>query len=207
MFRKLIPLLLLLAANAYAVPPGSVMISSLPFTVSAPGTYVLAGNLTAPANTNLAIAIPVNLPGTVTVDLKGFTLTGGGPGTTGIGIGGAFAGPFVSNVYPITVRNGSVANVSFGVWAESNDPTQPLSNLTFQALTVSCVQPPSHNAQALFFGGYVKNSTMQSCTLNNATIGISEVLAGRERLYGHTVAQRRADLLLLRSPGRTERDT
>jgi hypothetical protein len=59
--------------------PPPILISSLPFTITAPGTYVLTGNLTSSDSTNAAaIRIPTNIPGPVTVDLNGFTLTGGG---------------------------------------------------------------------------------------------------------------------------------
>ena len=53
------------------------------------------------------------------MDLKGFTLTGNAGDTVGVGIG-FFANSPVTNTYPITVRNGTLRNFSFGVWAQNS---------------------------------------------------------------------------------------
>ena len=52
-------------------------ISSLPFTISAPGSYYLTGNLSPGVNQNGIIVAADN----VTIDLDGFTLSGGGGGS------------------------------------------------------------------------------------------------------------------------------
>src|SRR5437867_1430719 len=76
--------LLLLAALAGVVhggpldptaPPGSTgknVITSLPFTISQPGTYVLNGNLTVVSGQN-GINVTANI---LTIDLQGFELVG-----------------------------------------------------------------------------------------------------------------------------------
>src|SRR6516162_1270304 len=103
-------------------PPPPIAITTLPFNITAPGTYVLTGNLTSPPITNQngvfgAINISPTIPGPVVVDLGGFTLTGPGwSGTVGISIGiviGLEYGP--SNTYPITVRHGTISNFGTGV--------------------------------------------------------------------------------------------
>jgi hypothetical protein len=63
---------LLSVLSAQAV---TIKISSLPFAITAPGTYVLTGNLTSPSASD-AITIDASVTGPVVVDLKGFTLTG-----------------------------------------------------------------------------------------------------------------------------------
>jgi hypothetical protein len=100
--------------------------------------YVLTGNLTSAASTGIDIQPPSGGP--VIVDLKGFTITGGGVLAVGVNI---FAGP---NPYPITVRNGTIKNVSFGVWAEGNQPANALSNITVSNLNLFMVYPPAGNA-------------------------------------------------------------
>ena len=72
-------------------------ITSLPFTISAPGSYYLTGNLTGVTGQN-GIAVDVN---NVTIDLNGFSLNG--PGDNGIVANGA-----------VTIRNGSVSG-----WAQA----------------------------------------------------------------------------------------
>src|SRR5438876_7759228 len=84
--------LLLLAALAGVVwggpldptaPPGSTgknVITSLPFTISQPGSYVLNGNLTAAAS-GTGITVSAS---NVTVDLQGFDLSGASIGGSAI---------------------------------------------------------------------------------------------------------------------------
>ncbi len=74
-------------------------ISSLPFTISTPGSYYVTANLATTLNQNGIIIAADN----VTIDLNGFTLSGGG-GSSGEGIWAATARQNV------TVRNGTVRN-------------------------------------------------------------------------------------------------
>lgn len=74
-------------------------ISSLPFSINAPGSYYLTGNLTGGSGTN-GITISSS---SVTLDLNGFTLSGVAGSTNGI-----YVVPVAST--NITIRNGTVAN-------------------------------------------------------------------------------------------------
>jgi parallel beta-helix repeat protein len=80
-------------------------ITSVPYTISAPGFYYLSGNLTYSGSTN---AITVNADD-VTLDLMGFSLTNSGPkgSTYGVNLTGR------TNV---EIRNGTVRNFNFGVY-------------------------------------------------------------------------------------------
>ena len=173
------------AVQAQAGTPPNIQISSLPFAIAAPGTYVLAADLTCPTPQGIAIVIPSNLSGPVILDLKGFTITGGGILSTGVGIGGGFVGPIVSNAFPITVRNGTIKNVSFGVWAESNQLTAVLSGFTIANLALFTIQPPAGNSTCVIFGGYVEKSTVSNCNFNNATYGIQDTLSPGGNLYSN----------------------
>lgn len=75
-------------------------ISALPFTISAPGSYYITGNLTGGLGSGIIVEA-----NNVTIDLMGFALNGGG----GSGI---FASASIQNV---TVRNGFVAGWFVGV--------------------------------------------------------------------------------------------
>lgn len=146
--------------------------------ITAPGTYVLTGDLICPTTAPNAIDIQPPSAGPVIVDLKGFSITGGGA-TTGVNILG---GP---NPYPITVRNGTIKSVSFGVWAESNQLANALSNITLANLNLFMVEPPADNSTGVLFGGWVENSTIRNCTINNATYGITDVLSPGGNLYSN----------------------
>jgi hypothetical protein len=137
-------------------------------------------DLTCPTPQSTAIAIPANITAPVLLDLKGHTITGGGFSSTGIGIGGAFAGPIVANAFPITVRNGAIQNVSFGIWAESNQLATVLSAITICDLTLTMVQPPAGNSTCVLYGGYVENSTVRNCTFNHSTYGVLDNLSPDE---------------------------
>lgn len=82
------------AANGAAQTP----ITSVPFTISAPGSYYLVSNLTGIAASSGIIIAADN----VTLDLNGFALIGSGTSFNGILISGTRAN--------FTVRNGTVTN-------------------------------------------------------------------------------------------------
>ncbi|HLQ23027.1 MAG TPA: right-handed parallel beta-helix repeat-containing protein [Gemmatimonadales bacterium] len=98
--------LILLAGPAAAAPPGcSFTIDQVPATITAPGTYCLAADLTY-AGDGAAISIDADV---VALDLNGFTLAGQtGPGSQSIGVQSA-------GVDGVTVRNGVVTGFRQGV--------------------------------------------------------------------------------------------
>jgi hypothetical protein len=84
-----------------------IPISSLPFTITAPGSYYLTGNLT---HTGTGNGITVESD-QVTIDLMGFTLANSTPGT---GFGIFVAGGASFRRY-VTVKNGFVSGWQFGL--------------------------------------------------------------------------------------------
>jgi hypothetical protein len=89
-------LLSVLSAHA-----ANIKISSLPFNITAPGTYVLTGNLSYTSGSSFgAISISGQIEGPVVVDLKGFTITGD--------VVASNVGVLIrdgTETYPITIRN------------------------------------------------------------------------------------------------------
>jgi hypothetical protein len=66
-----------LTMSALSAQAANVIISPLPFTITAPGTYVLTGDLACPPASGShreAVNIPSTLQGPVDLDLKGFTI-------------------------------------------------------------------------------------------------------------------------------------
>src|SRR3954471_689763 len=101
-------------------PPGPTMksldqieartpVSSLPFTISAPGSYYLTGNLTA-SGSEAGITVSAD---NVTIDLNGFALTGGPSGVaSGIDVPAAQEN--------LCVRNGTVTRWNqYGIYASN----------------------------------------------------------------------------------------
>jgi hypothetical protein len=119
-----------------------------------------------------AITVSTALSGSVVIDLKGFTITGSAGNTVGVGIGGFgfFANTPVSNIYPITIRNGTLRNFSFGVWAESN---ANLSNITVSNLSFFTTQSPGGNGTGLIFD-QVSSSTVNNCIFHGGSTGIQD---------------------------------
>ena len=126
--------LLLLAALAGVVhggpldPPGPVaptgktVITSLPFTISQPGSYILNGDLTGSSGDGVTIQTDW-----VTIDLNGFTLFGASGTASGIS-----EGPSAPMHVGWTIRNGTVAG-----WGNSGIFAQHLINSTFEDLHLS----------------------------------------------------------------------
>jgi hypothetical protein len=64
-------------AELAATGQARTVISTLPYTISTPGTYILLGNLVSPSST-MTPAITIYASGDVVLNLKNFTITGGG---------------------------------------------------------------------------------------------------------------------------------
>jgi hypothetical protein len=166
-------------------PPPPIQISSLPFVISAPGTYVLTGNLTAPITPYKvgAINIATVIIGPVIVDLKGFAITGPGPWesggiTDGIIIGSDASG--ATNPYPVTVRNGTINN--FGIAIESTTPnnlaTVSLSNITIDNIVFNL--PPTTVDATGVAGVWFNNTSLSivsNCTFNGITNDVTYGIA------------------------------
>jgi hypothetical protein len=136
----------------------SIKISSLPFTITAPGTYVLTGNLSyTGGGINPAISINGTIAGPVILDLKGFTLTGdvGTNYNACISISGS------GGLYPVTIRNGTISKFEEGVLDNS------VSNIAVNHM----VFDQTSNGVSLNF---VDLSTIQNCTFNLNSYGIED---------------------------------
>jgi hypothetical protein len=173
------------------IPP--IPISSLPFNITAPGTYALTGNLTSPPINNQngvfgAINISPTIAGSVVVDLGGFTLTGPGPtGTFGISIAiviGTDGGP--RNTYPITVRNGTIQNFGTGV--------EPLtvSNITINNIVFNLANTSdSSMGIAGVYSSEVDSLIVSNCafnvngTTNGVNYGILDYLSDGGNSYSN----------------------
>jgi len=110
------------------------------FGITASGSYRLTGNLTVPSG---ASGIVVNASN-VTIDLNGFSMTGGGAGSS-FGIFAAAA------IVGTTVENGTVTGFNAGV------------SLGDSAI-VKAVQVNSNSTSGIQVGNY---SLVQGCTANN----------------------------------------
>jgi parallel beta-helix repeat protein len=93
--------------------PLGTPISSLPFTIDAPGAYYVTRNLTGGAVGDNGISI---LASDVTLDLGGFVLTGVAGSNYGINVGGARRN--------IVIRNGTLASWNVGVVTAAAEASQ-----------------------------------------------------------------------------------
>jgi Right handed beta helix region len=105
---------LTLTAGAYAQPT-CTPITTVPYTITEPGTYCLTGDLPVTSDAFLnAIEIASD---SVTIDLQGHTLDGGtlGPGNQVNGI-------YSLNRGNITVHNGTIRGFYHGILLDTSDP-------------------------------------------------------------------------------------
>jgi hypothetical protein len=92
------PTAALAAGDIYVGGPYGTKITSLPYTINAPGAYYLGGNLSCSASVGNGITINSD---DVTLDLMGFTLTYTGSGTDNPGIS-------MNTRTNVEVRNGTL---------------------------------------------------------------------------------------------------
>ena len=169
MFKKfpLLTALLAVALTAQASPPPPpVTIPSLPFTISAPGAYILATDFTF-ANSGTAIDILPGLTGPVVLDFKGHTITGPGfitaPGfnfqSTAITVEGI-------NRYPITIQNGTLSNFEGGIRTAGG--CNATGNVTIDSMIFNLPTKygpfGSGGSGVSFDGAY--NCSVKNCTFN-----------------------------------------
>ncbi len=129
-----------------SAPPGPTMktldevepripISSVPYTISASGSYYLTGDLQLSAPDANAITVGVN---DVTIDLMGYSLIGPGPG-------GNF-GIFMYKRSNVEIRNGTVRNFGCeGIFEQHSDAREH---------RVICVRVVSNGSNGISLHGY-----------------------------------------------------
>jgi len=164
--------------SATVLQAANIQISSLPFNITAPGTYVLTGNLTTSAFT--AISISSMVSGPIILDLKGHTITGAGESynSNAVNISGTS-----TNVYTITVQNGTITGFAYGVSTGNSKGSElvaiKLSNLSISAAGVSVP------TTAGFYIAFTANSTINDCAISNSVYGIYDF----DSAGGNTYAQ------------------
>jgi hypothetical protein len=142
-------------ATTQAAKTSTIPISYLPYPITAPGTYVLTGNLTLTSGNLGGINVLTNVSGPVVIDLKGYTITG--PGTPSSGVLLSDTGSI--NTYPITIRNGTISHCTSGIYVgERTDVT--INNIAF-------IEPADLSTGANIIGVDLERSN--SSTVSNCT--------------------------------------
>ena len=93
----------LIIFSAFAIRAAQIPIASLPVVITKAGTYYFPTNMYMPTPTTMpqaVVAITVNALGPVTIDMRGFTLTGPGQ---------QFVQGFYTNPVGITIASNNVA--------------------------------------------------------------------------------------------------
>jgi hypothetical protein len=159
------------SVNAAAITK-KIRIDSLPFNITAPGTYVLTGNLTSPLTSYGLGAINISTPiaGRVVLDLNGFTLTGNGVFSTGVTV--AYNAPS-GNTDSITIRNGTLTNFGYGVVAFGGN-TGLLSDITVDHIVFNPSPVITGNGGSGVKFVYVTSSTVDNCIFNGAYQGVQD---------------------------------
>jgi len=167
-----------LALSAFSAQ-AATKITAVPYTITAPGTYELTSNLTL-FTAGDAITINVPVPGTVVLNLNGFSILwnpnqGAVGADNGIGILNTTSPKTV-----ITIKNGTIGGQDEGFWTgivvNQNPPnttnTTYLANVTIDNVTFSAER---WSDVELF---QVSASTVSNCTFNGLIPGESEVQYG-----------------------------
>jgi hypothetical protein len=155
--------------SALPAHAAEITITYLPYTITAPGTYVLKSNLSYPGPTEFnvaAISIQAS-EGPVVLDMKGFTITGLQSNlndTTGIAI---FDAP-----NPLIIRNGSLVNFQNGISAYSFQE-EPTGGITIDKMIFNLdpATPGAYGEVGVILSA-VRNSTISNCSFSNGSYGI-----------------------------------
>ena len=163
--------MLCLLCGAQSARSANIPIPTLPYSVAAPGTYVLTGNLSYPhQGSTPAITIASSIPGPVILDLNGFTITG----TPGLGFVGISVG---ANAYPVTVCNGTLRNFQYGIYAAFSAGID-INNLN---IFTNAAQMEDATAGIVFFE--VQSSVIHDCTFHGGWSGIEDEQSPGGNLY------------------------
>jgi hypothetical protein len=148
--------------SATALQAANIQIKYLPYTISAPGTYVLTTNMSYPSSQGAAITILKTIPGPVVLDFEGYAITW--TGTTGdeaFGIFIGILGPSLVNTYPITIKNGTINGFLLGIDGEE----APITRLTVENMHFA------NALEAVALAG-ISYSTINNCVFTVDNYGI-----------------------------------
>jgi hypothetical protein len=152
MKTTLILLLAILASFTATGQTANIPFTYLPFTISAPGTYVLNTDLTSTNVNSVGVAINQQAVGNIVLNLNGHTLHGNG----------AVAGITVNlrdvNGANLTIRNGTLDGFYYGIETNAEDsPAQHshflVENVTFKSTNNNTVSISLENTNGAVIGG------------------------------------------------------
>jgi hypothetical protein len=98
----------------------------------------------------------------------------------------------VSNAYPITVRNGTISNFGFGVWAENvgQGVIAYLSDITVSNIVFNTAQNSAEDSTGVDFD-FVNSSTISNCSFNVGDWGIRDLQSQGGNSYNQNRRARR----------------
>jgi hypothetical protein len=167
----------LLAIASFAADSfGQTIINSLPYTISAPGNYVLGSNLTYSSAAGAAITI---LSSNVTLDLGGHYLYFPGTPTSNVGV-------YVHNAGNVIIQNGIIAVFHYGIFFERIGATALNSGNIVQDLRLTNVV----NGVVLLAvaGSIVRNNQMISTSNGTLAVGIEIFSGGGNLVSGNVIS-------------------
>jgi len=200
--QKVLTASLGLIMSAIVAAATDIPITSLPYTITAPGTYVFIQDLTYSDPNIPAITInpPFGAASVIVLDLRGHTLAGLATSSATTGILNLYR----SGGTPITIKNGTIQNYSYLALIENGkyETLEPvgviLDHLTFnQSLTDSIP------GQALTFGR-MQNCTVRDCVFNSCALAIYDIDSlGGNRYLNNTFHLCRIQIEISLEPGAT----
>jgi hypothetical protein len=173
--------------SATAVQAANIQITSLPFTISTPGTYVVTRDLSYSSQQGAAINILTTLAGSVVLDFQTHTITGAGGESFGVEIGGV--SEYAENSYPITIRNGTIQGFLIGIDAEQGNRAKTTE------LTVK-----SMNLWTMMYGAKLLNtshSSINNCVFTETSYGINDDGTGANNSYVNNTFNHVGALILI----------
>jgi parallel beta-helix repeat protein len=171
MKAKLVSFLLAAGSLLLAVPSfGQFTISSVPLTISVPGTYTVRNNLAYTATSGNAITVNSD---DVTIDFNGYYLS--------CPVFGNTKGIYVKDVAEVSVIGGKIVGFQVGCWFEGSAG----SSLNFGQL-VDGVRFRGNSFAVYFIGS--KDSVVKNCQFYNSSTAIAFIGSEGNRAVGNTIS-------------------
>ena len=177
-------------------PPAAIPITGLPYTISAPGTYILAADL--PFSTPGGTAITIGASNVI-LDLGGHKITNFSPPSSTTPASGVYAS--AGRLSNVTVRNGTIAGFDTGIEVDG-DPFIA-NTVTISGITLNVFNPdsaPSLGKYGIYLY-YVINSQVTNCVINNTEYAIIDDNGESKNVYTNVKVQSSANPFLASNNG------
>jgi nitrous oxidase accessory protein NosD len=148
------------------------VISSLPYTITAPGSYILINNLTANGSDGIDVTAS-----NVSIDLSGCTITALHPNPDN-----GYIGIRVYGGSDVTIQNGTITGFTLGIWFEDSSQRDV-------AINVRLINLPQDGILVMANDSLIENCLIVGPGANGTSAGITIINAAAIRIKDNRISE------------------